>query len=69
MAILGHNRLFKAKFSEFFNFNRRYCTNSMPICPVTKKNEFTVSVTKTPTFFAAILRPFGPGVKILTHDI
>jgi len=34
--------------------------NFMPICSVTKKCEFIVPVTKSPTFFAAILRPFGP---------
>jgi len=32
-----------------------------PIAKVGHKSEFNVPVAKTPTFFAAILRPFGPG--------
>jgi len=31
----------------------------MPICPVTKKNNFVVPVTKNTHLFAAILRPSG----------
>jgi len=37
-----------------------FCPIFMPICPVRKRNEFIVLVTKkTPSFLIAILRPFG----------
>jgi len=35
----------------------------MPVFPVTKKCEFIVPITKNPTIFTAILRPFGPGCQ------
>jgi len=47
-----------------------YCPNFMPICPVTKKNNFVVPVTKTLTFFTAILHLFGPGcLNFVTREI
>jgi len=53
----------------------QYCTpidvffpNCMPICAVTKKNNFIVPVIKHP-LFAAILRPFGPWRQILPREI
>jgi len=42
--------------------------NFMPICPVTKKCEFVVPVTKN-TPFTTIFRPFGLGTKILIGEI
>jgi len=39
------------------------------ICPVTKKSEFIVPVTKMRTFFAAILHLLAQAAKILTRDI
>jgi len=35
----------------------------MQICPIAKKNNFIVPVTKAPTFFAAILHLFGQGCQ------
>ena len=50
---VGHTKRSTWRLMFFANF--------MPICPVAKKCNFILPVRKkTPTFFAAILRPFGP---------
>ena len=41
--------------------NWRLYQNFMPICPVTKKCKFIVSLRKKHPLFGAILHPFGPG--------
>jgi len=63
MAVLGQNHPLMGNFKNS-SIKVQYTTpidvfgpNLMPICPVTKKSEFIVKIQ----FFAAILRPFGPG--------
>ena len=67
----------REKFSEFFyqgsieDTDWRFFPNFMPICPVTKKCEFIVHVTKRLPPFRRIMRPFGRRAvaKVLTREI
>jgi len=47
-----------------------FCPNFMPKCPLQRNASSLYPIRKkTLTFLAAILRPFGPGAKILTREV
>jgi len=75
MAVWGQNHTFKENLEnssikvQYMTPTDVFCPNFMPICPVTKKCEFTVPVAKTCAFSPPFYAPLAQGTKILTREI